>query len=335
MFVRQALRELASHTARRTSRRYGAVVACAISFGIAASSCRPRDGSAADSASVHVAETQPVAAIEITDDAGHRIRLDAPARRVISLVSSATETLIALGATNQIVGRTRYDDAPEIAAVPSVGGGVDPSVEAIVGLHPDLVIGWSADKRQAAREKLVSLGVRVFTMRTEDTTDVFRGIANLGRLTGRDSAARTLASSIRGELDDVHRSIAGRPAPSVFYVVFNDPPMTAGPATFIAQLIGVAGGRSSFDDSKQMWPNVSMEEIVRRQPDVLVVPVGEFKTSTTNYFRVRAGWRDLRAVRTGRVVAVPANLLNRPSANIAKAARELRAALFPEFAVRR
>lgn len=301
----------------------------AVLLAVTLTSCR--DSSASDTAS---AQRSHATAIEVADEGGRVIRLDAPARRVISLIPSATETLIALGATNQIVGRTRYDVAPEIAAIPSVGGTSDPSIETIVGLHPDLVIDWDADKRQTTRAKLVALGVRVFTSRAQDTSDVFRGITNLARLTGRDSAGTVLAASIRAEFDDVRRSVAGLKTPSVFYVVFNDPPMTAGPATFIGELIGLAGGRSIFADAQQLWPNVSMEEIVRRQPDMLVVPVGEFKTNTLDHFRARPGWRDLRAVRDGRVVTVPANLLSRPSASIGKAARVLRAAFHPELASR-
>lgn len=300
-----------------------------IVFAVAFTSCR---GSAArDTAS---AQGSRATAIEVTDEDGRVVRLDAPARRVISLIPSATETLIALGATDRIVGRTRYDVAPEIAAIPSVGGTSDPSIETIVGLRPDLVIDWDADKRQVTRAKLVALGVRVFTIRAQDTSDVFRGITNLARLTGRDSAGTVLATSIRAEFDDVRRSVAGLKTPSVFYVVFNDPPMTAGPATFIGELIGLAGGRSIFADAQQLWPNVSMEEIVRRQPDVLVVPVGEFKTNTLEQLRARPGWRDLNAVRDGRVVTVPADLLSRPSASIGKAARVLRAAFHPELASR-
>jgi iron complex transport system substrate-binding protein len=298
-----------------------------IVFAVACTSCR--DSAARDAAS---AQRSRATAIEVTDEGGRVIRLDAPARRIISLIPSATETLIALGATDRIVGRTRYDVAPEIAASPSVGGTSDPSIETIVGLHPDLVIDWDADKRQVTRAKLVALGVRVFTIRAQDTSDVFRGITNLARLTGRDSAGTVLAASIRGEFDDVRRSVAGLNTPSVFYVVFNDPPMTAGPATFIGELIGLAGARSIFADAQQLWPNVSMEEIVRRQPDMLVVPVGEFKTNTLEHLRARPGWRDLSAVRAGRVVTVPADLLNRPSASIGKAARVLRAAFHPELA---
>src|SRR6185503_9417285 len=90
-------------------------------------------------------------AIDLTDDAGFALQLRRPAQRIVSLIPSATETLIAVGATQQIVGRTRYDVAPEVAALPSVGGGFDPSIETIVNLHPDLVIAWESDKRQTIR----------------------------------------------------------------------------------------------------------------------------------------------------------------------------------------
>ena len=194
------------------------------------------------------------------------------------------------------------------------------------------MLAWENDKRRTVPNKLAALGVPVFTLRTEDTTDVFRNVANLGRLTARDSAAGALAAQLRGELDAVRRSVAGRPRPRVFYVVFNDPPMTAGPNTFITQLIGVAGGESIFPDVRQPWPTVAMEEIVRRAPDLVVVPQGEFATNALAQLRERAGWRDVGAVRAGRVVAVPANLLNRPGPHIGEAARTLRAAFHPERA---
>jgi iron complex transport system substrate-binding protein len=272
------------------------------------------------------------AAISLTDDAGRLVRLDRPARRVISLVPSATESLVALGAANQIVGRTRYDTSPEVAALPSVGGGIDASVEAIANLHPDLVIAWGSDSRMTTRDRLESLGIPVFVIKTEDTTDIFRGIASLGRLTGHDSAATAIATSVRHDLDEVRRAAAGRPAPSVFYVVYNDPPMTAGPRTFIAQLISLAGGRSIVTDSSQLWPNVAMEEIVRRNPDLLIVPVGESRASTLERLRQATGWRSLRAVREGRVVTVPADLVNRPSPVIGSSARVLLRAIHPEIA---
>jgi len=269
--------------------------------------------------------------IRLTDDGGHPMQVARPARRIISLIPSATETLIALGLTDRIVGRTRYDVDPHLANVPLVGGGVDPSVETIVGLRPDLVLTWENDKRELVRNKLAALGVPVFTVRTEDTSDVFRTIHSLGQLTGRDSAAAALAASLRGQLDGVRRSVAGKSVPSVLFVVYNDPPMTAGPKTFIGQLLSLAGGRSIFSDTSALWPNIAMEEIVRRQPDIIIVPVGEFKNNSIARFHAMPGWRDLRAVQTNRVVAVPADLVSRPGSHMGDAAETIRNALHPEL----
>jgi cobalamin transport system substrate-binding protein len=272
-------------------------------------------------------------AIRLADDAGTTVRLARPAQRIISLVPSLTETLIAVGAAKQIVGRTRYDVAPELAGLPLVGGTADPSVEAIINLHPDLVISWESDKRQATRERLISLGIPVFILRTQDTSDVFRDIQAIGRLSGHDSAAAVVARAVHDTLAAIRELARDRPAPSVFYVVYNDPPMTAGPDTFIGQLIALAGGRSIFSNTKQRWPNVALEEIVRRDPDVVVVPVGEFRSSAATRLRSIAGWRDLRAVQSGRVVAVPSDLMSRPSPSIAQASQVMFAALHPGFSL--
>lgn len=273
------------------------------------------------------AASAPIVAV---DDAGDTVRLARPAMRVISLIPSATETLIALGAADRIVGRTRYDVAKEVDSVPLVGGGIDPSIETVVSLKPDLVIGWDNDKRRDVRAKLLPLGIPVFSLRTEDTTDVFRGIASLGKLVGRDTSAARLSAGIRETLNDVHASVASRPLRPVMFVVYPDPPMTAGPHTFVDQLIGVAGGRSIFDDATALWPTVSLEEVVRRRPDLLIVPQGTVKDNTIEQFRARAGWRDLDAVKKGEIATVVADLVQRPGANIGEAAKALQRAIHPE-----
>jgi iron complex transport system substrate-binding protein len=277
----------------------------------------------------HRADSRTLTAIAVADDAGDSVRLTRPATRIVSLVPSATETIIALGATNRIVGRTRYDVALEVASLPSVGGSVDASIESIIALHPDLVVGWGKDIQQGVRERLASVNVPVFAMRAEDTSDVFRGISNLGRLLGRDSAATSLATSIRATIDSVRVAVANAPPRDVMFVIYPDPAMTAGRHTFIDELIGVAGGRSVFRDLPDRWPTVSMEEIVRRQPDLLIVSQAD-STSALAQFRGRPGWRELPAVRGGRIATVSADLTQRPGARIGEAARALQLAIHPE-----
>jgi len=315
--------------AREAARRTTVAALSAAAFAACGRAGKPSN----DSAIVQSQARASSGPIEVTDDNGNVVRLAAPAKRIISLIPSATETLIAIGAEHAIVGRTRYDTASALASIPSVGGGIDPSVEAIVGLHPDLVLAWATDKRGALREKLRASGVPTFVMSTEDTTDIFRNIKNLGQLSGRDSTATAVATSVRATLDSVRTSVANKPAPSVIYVVFPDPPMTAGPKTFIGQLLSLAGGRSIFPTTDKNWPNIAMEEIVKRDPDIIIVPVGESKGNALDRFRKLTGWRNLRAVKEGRVVSVSADLLSRPSPAIAQAALALRAAVHPEFAV--
>ena len=304
---------------RVTGQRYLVSGRRLIALALIALGCSRRDASHPDSGS---------ASIELTDDAGYVLKLDKPAQRIVSLIPSATETLVAIGARGQLVGRTRYDADSSVASLPSVGGGIDPSVEAIVALKPDLVISWESDKRQVTRNALSRVGIPVMVLRTQDTADVFNVLRQLGKVAGRDSQATVVAASIRATFDSVRASVAGKKVPRVLYVAEDQPPVTAGRATFIAQLIRVAGGASIFDDLDQLWPNVSMEEIVRRDPDILIFPAGEISNPLA---RVKAmqGWRDLRAVREGRVVTVSADILNRPSPSVARSVKMLRDVMHP------
>lgn len=274
-------------------------------------------------------------AVAAADDTGAMVELDRPARRVVSLVPSGTEILFALGAGDRVVGRTDYDRGAEVLALPSVGGGLDPSLERLAILEPDLVITWAEAGQSSLRAQLEPLGIAVFGLRSQDTSDIYRAIARVGHLVGRDSAAAALASRIRDELDAVRASVAGRTRPRVAYLVEHDPPMIAGTGTFITQLIAVAGGDPAFPDVTSLWPQVSLEELVRRQPDVLLVPDLESLGPVIARLPATAGWREMRAVREGRVERVPADLLSRPGPRIGEAARAVRDRLFPDAAASR
>ncbi len=262
-------------------------------------------------------------AIELVDDAGQFLRLHGPARRVISLVPSATETVIALGASDRLVGRTRYDRDSAVAHLPPVGGGLDPSLETIVGLAPDLVIVWASDRRSDVRTRLQAAGIATAAFSLQDTTDAYRAIELLGRALGLEAARDALLRRLRTSLNETRALAQVRPRRRVFYVVYNDPPMTAGAGTFISQLLEVAGGENIFGQVETNWPTVALEEVVRRDPDIVVLPVGEMPARTLDRLREEPGWRDLRAVRLGCVAQVNADITNRPGPNLARAAREL------------
>ena len=302
------------------------MLALAGSVALAACDAAPRTADATGAAAQgRAARTSP--AVRAVDDGGHEVRLAAPARRVVSLVPSGTDIIVALGAVDRLVGRTRYDTGAEVASVPSVGGGLDPSVEALVALRPDLVLLWEGEQRSPLRGQLEAAGIATFGLRTTDTTDVYTALARLGALLGRAAEAERLAAQARAELEAVRRSVAGRTPRRVLYVVGISPPMTAGPQTFVGQLLTLAGGRSVFDDVAQPWPTVAVEEIVRRAPEVVILPIGEESADPAATLRSAAGWRELAAVREGRLVTVPAELMNRPGPHMGRAARLLRDAL--------
>jgi iron complex transport system substrate-binding protein len=297
---------------------------------LAACSGDPDEGADRPGAT-HATDPAPVAAtvqtaVNVTDDAGRAVHLDAPARRIVSLVPSVTETVVALGAAKRLIARTDYDHGAAVDHLPSLGGGLDPSPEALVALDPDLVVGWSSARDGRLRGLLETAGIPFYAAAIEDTTDVFRTFDRIGRLVGAHGAAEGLAGAVRDSLAAVAAERPPGPRPTVLFTILGVPPRTAGPDTFIAQLIEIAGGRTAFPELDERWPEVSLEAVVARQPDVLVVPVVPGGRPLA-MLADRAGWRDLEAVRRGRVVGVDADLFTRPGPRLPQAARALQRAL--------
>jgi ABC-type Fe3+-hydroxamate transport system substrate-binding protein len=299
------------------------VRAAALAALLALPACRDGDARASASAS-----------IAVVDDAGDTLRLAQPARRIVSLAPNATETLVAIGALPQLVGRSDYDVGLGVDSVASVGGALDPSLERLVALRPDLVIGWHSAGANPVRDRLREMGIPFLAVRTTDTTDIYRTIGVLGRVTGRDTAADSVTAAVRSQLAAVRASVAGRPPRSAFYVVGDEPLMTAGPTTFTVQLMEIAGGRTAFPDATGQPQYVSMEELVRRQPEVILLPVGQGGEARVAELAGRPGWRELNAFRAGTVHALPADLVNRMGPGIGDTARRFRDALHPDLAGR-
>jgi iron complex transport system substrate-binding protein len=260
----------------------------------------------------------------VRDDAGHAIRLAGPARRIVSLVPSVTETIVALGAADRLVARTDFDRAPEVAGLPSVGGGLDPSVEALVMLEPDLVVAWNARDDAGLRARLEASGVPVYAAAIEDTAGVFATVERLGVLLELEAAADAVARALRDTLAAIAREAAGGPRPRVLFLLDGAPPRTAGTGTFVAEILGVAGGEPAYPALPGGWPTIALEAVVANPPDVVLVPVGEGEAPA---LAGRPGWRRVPAVRGGRVIGVPADLVGRPGPHLGRAARALRDSL--------
>jgi iron complex transport system substrate-binding protein len=282
---------------------------------------------ATDAAAVHAAHAG------VIDDTGRPLRPAAPPRRIISLIPAVTETLVALGVRDRLVARTDYDRDPALAALPSVGGGLTPSVEWLASRQPDLVVAWPDATSRSLVERLRALDIPVYAACTETLDDAQRTIRNLGELLGIPARADSLENALRAGLDSVRADVAGRPRPTVLYLAALDPPAAAGPGTFIGELIDAAGGRNILDDAGSPWPQVAVEEIVRRRPDVVILSLGgPGAAGAAERLRTLPGWSELPAVRHGRVHTVDPDRFNRPGPGVVRAARALAALLHPAAA---
>jgi iron complex transport system substrate-binding protein len=205
---------------------------------------------------------------------GRTLAFHAPPERVLSLVPSATEALVALGASGRLVGRTDFDTTVVLRQLPSVGGGLDPSLEAIVSLEPDLVIRFAAETDVRTPARLDELGISHLAVRPERMADVRTMLSDLGRISGRTAQADSILASIDATLERIREAVRGRPPRAVAFLLDGTPPWAAGPGTFIDELITTAGGRNVFADLTRPYAPVSPEELVARRMDVVLTPVG-------------------------------------------------------------
>lgn len=260
----------------------------------------------------------PAAGPAVTDDAGRRVTLAAPARRVVSLLPSFTEILFAIGAGDRLVGRTAWCDYPPAAlAVPSVGDGMPPNVEAVAARRPDLVVVYRSGPNVTAAEQLERLGVQTVLFdlnRLEELGPVAR---RLGVLTGHPAAGDSLARAM-----DSLVSQPPIPGPrSLVFIVWDNPPIVIGAGSFLDRLAGLAGARNVFHDIATPSAQVSIETIAARNPDFIAVLSD---SAAPPRYADRPEWRVVPAVRERRFLLLPGRLFGRPSPRAPEAVRELR-----------
>ena len=258
-------------------------------------------------------------AVELHDDYGHVVRLASTPRRIVSLNPATTELLFALGAGDRVVGRTQYDLWPDSARlVPSVGAGMQPNLEAVLGRKPDLVVMYASGSDRGAADRLTAAGVPTAAFRMDHITDFVRVTIQLGRLLGDTVRAHNVVDSVTGTLDRVRHATQSLPRPTVFLHAWEKPLMTLGGGSFVSELVTIAGGRNIYDSLAAPSPVVTLEDVLRRNPDIVLVSPTERATMLAS-----DRWHALPAVRNGRVLAYDTNLVARPSVKLGEAAVSL------------
>jgi len=268
--------------------------------------------------------------IVLTDDFDRQIILQKPAERIVSLVPSNTEMLFALGLADKIVGVTEFCNYPsEVSTKTKVGGFGAPSVEKIVSVSPDLVV--SASLHQSVVEQLAQLNIAVIALNPRTISDIMDNARLLGRATGTSRRAETLIQEMTNTLrqvDEKTKSVADADRPLVYFEIWHDPITSAGPNTFVHELITRGGGKNMAAEAATDWPSLSLEDVLARQPQVLLRGHG---MQTVQEVLARPNWGTVPAIAEGRVYLVNDDLVLRPGPRIVQGLLEIARALHPEL----
>ncbi|MGH9685047.1 MAG: ABC transporter substrate-binding protein [Candidatus Acidiferrales bacterium] len=267
----------------------------------------------------------------VTDATGRRVTIPGEVKRIVTLAPNLTETIYALGLEDRLAGDTDYCDTPEAAkSKPHVGSPLDPNLEAIVAMHPDIVLATTSINRRETVDALAKLGIAVYATDPRTVRGTLDSIARLADLLGAGPRGETLVARLQARLDALHARLEDRPLVHVLFVVWVDPLITIGQNTFIADALRWAGAESVIL-SNQNWPTVSLEEVVRLQPDYIVLTRSHIHSDGAQIKELsrRPVWKELRAVQLGHVVVLGQEIA-RPSPGLVDDIEALAHAVHPE-----
>jgi len=272
--------------------------------------------------------------LTVTDARGKELAFDVAPRAIVSLAPSVTEILFVIGAGPQVVGIDDWSNyPPEAQGKARVGSYWPPTVEKVVELQPDLVV--AAGEQLDWAGMLEGLGLKVLVVDPQTVDEVEAAITLLGRVTGRAYDTARVVTDIRLRVSAVTSRVAAVPEsarPRVFYMLYWDPLMTVGPNSLIGRLIEAAGGRNIAADAASDYPEYSLEALIARDPQVIVIAAGHDPGAPAAAdLKGRPGFALLSAVREGRVYAVDPDVMSRPGPRIADALEQLARLFYPEL----
>ena len=270
------------------------------------------------------------AARSFTDDAGRHVNVPRKVDRIVSLAPNLTEILFALNEAEKVAGDTDYCDyPPDAARKPHIGGPINPNLEEIIKLRPDLILATSINRRETV-DALDRLGLPVYILDPHSVDEMIASVERLGTVLGDEKPAASLALNLRGRLAELDRRVSGAVPRRVLFAVWTAPLISVGKNTFIADALRRAGA-ASIVDTEAEWPHVNLEEVVRLQPEVLIFASAHAGDTQHDVDSLRAlpGWKDLEAMRRGSVVIV-SDAINRPAPRLVDAIEQLARSLHPE-----
>jgi iron complex transport system substrate-binding protein len=275
-------------------------------------------------------------AIEVTDGEGSLISLEAPAEKVVVMAPSILEIISGLGAMDRVAEIDSFTvmmQEPLAQGFEGVGDYQSLNVERIAELDPDLLVaitGGPEDDYNKVRE----LGIPVYRVIDVRGMDgVYEEIANISRLLGLPEEGADMAAGLKSQVEEISGKVEGLPdgeRPKIFYMVWNDPLMSAGTDTFISDLISIAGGINILSiEGLTGWPEYSAENLIGNNPDIIIAPMS--LAGDPSVITGDERFSSIDAIINGQVYAVPDNQISRPSQNIIKGLQMLAKAIHPDI----
>ena len=261
-----------------------------------------------------------------SDDFGDPVVVKSTPRRVVSLNPATTDLIFALGAGDRLVGRTHWDVYPAAAiAVPDLGSGIRPNVEAVLGARPDLVILYASRDNRAAASELRAAGVNTLSLKIDHIADFTRASKTIARLLGDSVRGIIVADSVERTLKRVRAATKRLRKPTVFWHIWDAPLITIGSGSYMNELIEIAGGKNVYGDMAETSPAVSIEDVLKRDPRFIITgPEGSKKIVRD------PRWSQAPAVKQNRILVVDTAIVGRPSVRLGEAAESLARLLHPE-----
>jgi iron complex transport system substrate-binding protein len=262
------------------------------------------------------------AQIAVIDASGATIRLDAPARRIVTLAPHLAETVFAAGAGKWLVGVVEYSNYPEEAKrIPSVGSYSHFDLEAIAALKPDLIVAWDSGNSPAHLEKLRKLGFTVFVSQPDRIEDIPVELKRLGALAGVSAIADAEAARLAARLYALRERYSALPRVRTFYQIWQQPLTTIGGKQVISTVIRLCGGENVFESIEPLAANVTVESVIAANPEVIIA--SGMDKSRPEWLDDWRRWASITAVARDNLFFIDPDLMQRHTPRLFDGAEQL------------
>ncbi len=266
-----------------------------------------------------------------TDEIGRRLRIPNPPKRIVSMAPSITEILFTLGLREEIVGVTDFCDYPEaVSTKQRIGGFVNPSIEKIVSLKPDLIFGIRDGNRMDTVHRLSDLGFSVYVVDPTGFDGVVKTTENIGEVVRRREKSTEIVRKITKKKEIIVRLTQSLPKPRVFFQLGFSPIVTVGRGTLGDDLVRLAGGRSISENESGSYPVYGVETILSKAPEVIILSSMDAKRDYLNLMKMWRSWKELPAVKMNAIYVVDSNLVDRPTPRVVEGLEAMAGMIHPE-----